>query len=69
MYAFGPALLAAILDTTAGYRPALTLCIALEVAAAVMVRACSGRRIRCRSPAVSGRPVNRADLKPGHGRP
>jgi MFS family permease len=38
MYAFGPVLLAAILDTTAGYRPALTLCITLEAAAAVIVR-------------------------------
>jgi MFS family permease len=44
MYAFGPALLAAILDTTAGYRPALALCVALEVAAAVMVRVNSVER-------------------------
>jgi predicted MFS family arabinose efflux permease len=50
MYAFGPALLAAILDTTTGYRPALTLCIALEVAAAVMVRACSGQTQAMRPP-------------------
>jgi MFS family permease len=39
IYAFGPALLAVILDTTRGDRPALTLCVVLEVAAAAIVRA------------------------------
>lgn len=42
MYAFGPALLAAIHDTAGSYRPALTLCITLQAAAAVMVRAWPG---------------------------
>jgi hypothetical protein len=38
-YAFGPALLAVIHDSTGSYRPELAACIALEFAAAAMVRA------------------------------
>jgi MFS family permease len=44
MYAFGPALLAVISQTAGSYRPALGLCVALEVLAAVTVRSYSGGR-------------------------
>jgi hypothetical protein len=42
-YAFGPALLAVISQAAASYRPALGLCVALEVPAAVTVRSYGGR--------------------------
>ena len=36
-YAFGPVLLGAVHDVSGGYRPALGLCMALEVAAASII--------------------------------
>ncbi|MFI5024443.1 MAG: MFS transporter [Alphaproteobacteria bacterium] len=43
-YAFGPALLGAVHDASGGYRPALGLCMALEIAAACIILV--GRRAK-----------------------